>query len=63
MNLTGVKPGDIVRVDHKGRVFEAFVVRKARGELRIDPIQRGVTYTGATAREVIAHWARRGRRT
>ena len=61
MKLARVRPGDIVRVNKKGRVFEAFVLRKRRGELEIEPIQRGITYTTASAREVILHWARRGR--
>ena len=61
MELASVRPDDIVRVDKKGRVFEAFVLRKRSGGLEIAPIQRGVTYTTASAREVICHWAKRGR--
>ena len=61
MQLATVKPGDIVRVDKKGRVFEAFVLAKRDGVLEIEPIQRGISYTTASAREVICHWARRGR--
>ena len=61
MELASVRPGDIVRVNKKGRVFEAFVLRKRKGELEIEPIQRGITYTTASAREVICHWAKRGR--
>ncbi len=62
MELASIRPGDIVRVDKKGRVFEAFVLGKHKGELEIEPIQRGVTYTSASAREVVCHWAQRGRR-
>jgi hypothetical protein len=61
MELASVRPDDIVRVDKKGRVFEAFVLRKRSGGLEIAPIQRGITYTSASAREVICHWAKRGR--
>jgi hypothetical protein len=61
MKLARVRPGDIVRVNKKGRVFEALVRAKRKGELEIEPIQRGITYTTASAREVICHWARRGR--
>ena len=60
MELASVRPDDIVRVDKKGRVFEAFVLRKRRGGLEIAPLQRGITYTTASAREVICHWAKRG---
>jgi hypothetical protein len=61
MHLAAVKVGDIVRVDKKGRVFLAFVIAKSPGELKLEPIQRGVTYTSASAREVVCHWAKRGR--
>ena len=61
MNLASVRPDDIVRVDKKGRVFEALVLGKRRGELEIEPLQRGISYTSAAAREVVCHWARRGR--
>jgi hypothetical protein len=61
MQLASVRPDDIVRVNKKGRVFEAFVLAKGKGELEIEPIQRGITYTTASAREVICHWAKRGR--
>lgn len=63
MTLAGIKPGDIVRIDRKGRVFEAFVREKADGQLKIAPIVPQVTYTTASAREVIGHWGRRGRST
>jgi hypothetical protein len=60
MELASVRPDDIVRVDKKGRVFEAFVLGKRRGGLEIAPLQRGISYTTASAREVICHWAKRG---
>ncbi len=63
MTLAGIKPGDIIRVDKKGRIFEAFVRDKHAGELKIAPIIPQVTYTTASAREVIGHWGRRGRQT
>lgn len=59
MHLASVRPGDIVRVNKQGRVFETLVLGKRRGQL--EPIQRGITYTTAAAREVICHWAKRGR--
>ena len=61
MQLPSVRPDDIVRVNKKGRVFEALVLRKHKGRLEIEPLQRGITYTTASAREVICHWAKRGR--
>ena len=50
-----------MRVDKKGRVFEALVLAKTKGELEIEPIECGITCTTASAREVICHWAKRGR--
>lgn len=32
-----------------------------RTPLEIEPIQRGISYTTASARDVICHWAKRGR--
>jgi hypothetical protein len=61
MQLASVRPDDIVRVNKKGRVFEAFVLAKRDGVLEIEPIPGGVSYTTASAREVIRHWARRPR--
>ena len=61
MQLASVRPDDIVRVNKKGRVFEALVLGKYKGRLEIAPLQRGITYTTASAREVICHWAKRGR--
>jgi hypothetical protein len=61
MQLASVRPDDIVRVNRKGRVFEALVLGKSEGRLEIEPLQRGITYTTASPREVICHWAKRGR--
>jgi hypothetical protein len=61
MQLAAVRPDDIVRVNKKGRVFAALVLAKREGRLEIEPLQRGITYTTASAREVICHWAKRGR--
>ena len=38
------------------------MLAKSKGRLEIEPIQRGITYTTASAREVVCHWAKRGRR-
>jgi hypothetical protein len=60
MELASVRPDDIVRVSRKGRILEAFVTARSRGRLEIEPIQRGITYTTASAREVVGHRAKRG---
>ena len=56
MNLQGVKDGDIVRIDKKGRIFLAEVTGKERGKIRVSPITNGITYHEASAREIVAHW-------
>ena len=43
MNLSTVRPDDIVLVDKRGSRFHAHV-------------ERGITYRAASAREVLAHW-------
>lgn len=55
-SLTTIKPRDIVEVDKKGRRFHAEVRDKARGELTIRPLQKGISYTTATSREIVKHW-------
>jgi hypothetical protein len=57
MRLQNIRVGDIVRVDKKGRMFHAFVNRKDGRELQITPIEHGISYRLATAREVIGHWS------
>ena len=59
MNLQSIQPGDIVRVDKKGRIFLAEVTEKVRGKLKLSPITPSMTYYEASAREVTAHWKRR----
>ncbi|MBA2644346.1 MAG: hypothetical protein H0U80_02755 [Solirubrobacterales bacterium] len=67
MKLAGINAGDIVEIDKGGRRFLARVAQPddrpgaANGRLPIDPIHRGISWRQASAREVVAHWARRGR--
>ena len=61
MRLEGIQTGDIVEVDHKGRRFYAIVVGPAPGGLALAPTDRRVGFHSCRSREVIGHWARRGR--
>ncbi|HVP03167.1 MAG TPA: hypothetical protein VMT10_11400 [Solirubrobacteraceae bacterium] len=61
MRLDGIDPGDIVRVSVRGRVFHALVKGTAPGGLAVEPIERNITYRQVRARDVLEHWARRGR--
>ena len=57
MRLRSVHPGDVVLANHKGRVFCARVVGHERaGVLRVEPLERHVTYRSVRAREVVDHW-------
>jgi hypothetical protein len=61
VRLEGIETGDIVEVDRLGRRFHALVAGSALGGLSIQPLDRKVTYRACRARDVVGHWARRGR--
>lgn len=61
MRLEAVSAGDIVRVSVRGRVFHALVRGTAPGGLTVEPLERGISYRQVKARDVLEHWARRGR--
>ncbi len=61
MRLEGIRAGDIVEVDHKGRRFHAVVVGAAPGGLALAPTDRRINYYSCRSREVIGHWSKQGR--
>jgi hypothetical protein len=61
VRLEGIRAGDIVEVDRRGRRFHAVVSENGSGELGIEPLDRRVTYRSCRAHEVMAHWEKRGR--
>ena len=61
MRLEGIETGDIVEIDRLGRRFHALVTGNTPGGLLIKPLDRRVSYRSCRAREVAAHWAKRGR--
>ncbi len=61
MRLEGIETGDIVEVDRLGRRFHALVSGSSLGSLSIQPLDRKITYRTCRAREVVGHWAKRGR--
>ena len=58
MTLGGVKAGDIVLADRKGRRFYAIVIARGERELEVEPIDRRVSYRRVKAREVLGIWRR-----
>jgi hypothetical protein len=61
VRLEGIQLGDIVEVDRLGRRFHALVTGDASDGLSIQPLDRRITYRRCRARDVVAHWAKRGR--
>ena len=61
MRLEGILAGDIVEVDIRGRRFLARVSGTAPGGLKIAPVERRINHFQCRSREVVGHWARRGR--
>jgi hypothetical protein len=63
MRLQGIRAGDLVLCDVKGRRFHAEVTTTPTGaELEVRPLLRGITYRRVTSRSVKEHWRRAGRR-
>ncbi len=62
MRTRGIDPGDMVLVNKRGRIFHARV-RKVEedGRLRVEPVERNISYRECTAREVVDHWRHAGR--
>lgn len=61
MRLEGIQTGDVVEVDRGGRRFYALVVGSAPGGLALAPLDRRISYRSCRSREVVGHWAKRGR--
>ena len=63
MRLQGIRAGDLVLCDVKGRRFHAEVTASPTGaELEVRPLLRGITYRRVSARAVKEHWRKAGRR-
>lgn len=63
MRLQGIRAGDIVLCDVKGRRFHAEVTTTpTSAELEVRPLLRGITYRRVSSRSVLEHWRKAGRR-
>lgn len=61
MRTASIQSGDLVLVTKRGDRFVAVVNDKTREGLKIQPLERRVTYRTARPIEVLGHWSRRGR--
>ena len=63
MRRAPIEIGDIVEVDKKGRRFMALVLGvDPGGDLRVEPVCRGVSWRAASSREIVRHWKKAARR-
>ncbi len=61
MRLEGIQTGDIVEVDRKGGAFTRSSSGRRRAAWRWQPTDRRIRLYSCRSREVIGHWAKRGR--
>jgi hypothetical protein len=61
VRLNAISPGDIVRVSVRGRVFHGVVRGVSADGVQLEPIERNISYRHVKARDVLEHWAKRGR--
>ena len=62
VKLAAIGPDDLVLVSKGGRQFYAKVHGISSGVVRFEPIERGVSYRHASAREVVDLWRHARRR-
>lgn len=61
MPTSSIKPGDIIRVNLKGRVFYALVEVKEGRDITFAPIaDRGITFRTCKSNQVEAAWRKLG---
>jgi hypothetical protein len=62
MKLAYVHAHDLVEVNKGGRRFIARVIEIRDGVVEFEPVCRGISYRHASARELVTHWRKTGRR-
>lgn len=59
MRTSSIRAGDIVYASKRGRLFHAKVLAvDAAGTLRVEPIERNISYRHLQASEITEHWPR-----
>lgn len=62
MKLAYIHPDDLIEVNKGGRRMYGRVVEIRDGVAQFEPLCRGVSYRHASAREIVRHWRKTGRR-
>ena len=62
MRLHSIQPADVVQVSIKGRLLYAIVTSVDAGRVHFQPLCQGPGWRSASAREVVGHWRKAGRR-
>ncbi len=59
MRTRSIKPGDIVLVNKRGRIFHAMIRGAATaGGFDVAPIERGISHRHCKAAEITDHWSK-----
>jgi hypothetical protein len=58
MRTRSIKPGDIVLVNKRGRIFHALIRGAASGGFDIAPVERGIRHRHCKAAEIADHWSK-----
>ena len=62
MKLAYMHPLDLIEVNKGGRRVYGKVVEIRDGVVQFEPLCSGISYRHATAREIVGHWRKTGRR-
>ncbi len=62
MKLAYMHPEDLIEVNKGGRRLYGKVTEIRDGVVQFEPLCRGISYRHASAREIIGHWRKTGRR-
>ena len=62
MKLASIHPDDLIEVNKGGRRMYGRVVEIRDGVVQFEPLCRGISYRHASAREIVRHWRKTGRR-
>jgi hypothetical protein len=58
MRTRSIKPGDMVLVNKRGRIFHAKIRGLAAGGgFEVAPVERGISYRTCKAGEISEHWS------